>query len=112
MLEGLGHTVTRLRDTLPTDSPDPLVAKVSEQNGSILVSHDGDFQTIAPKIPNGARNRFRKLSRIHLGCSYPKAAERVAAAMSLIEFEWEIAQARSDKRILITIQTDVMKTKR
>ena len=112
LLEGLGHTVVRLKEALPINSPDPLVAKVSEKDGYILVSHDGDFDKIAPKIPKGERTRFRKLSRIHLSCSNAKGAERIGAAMSFIEFEWKIAQARSDKRIFIVIQTDIMKTRR
>ena len=111
-LEERGHEVVRLRDVLPTDSPDPLVANFAEQLEAILISHDGDFRKIAPRIPVGARMRFKKLSRIHLQCDYPGAEKRMAAAISLIEFEWDLAQGLSDKRIHINIQKSGIKTNR
>lgn len=99
-------------DILPTDSPDQLIATVSEEQGWILVSCDRDFKTIAPRIPHGMRARFRRLSRISLECSEPQAAKRVEAAMTLIEAEFEIAQESADKRMLIVIQNSGIKTHR
>lgn len=104
--------MTRLRDVLPTDSPDPLVAKVAQDSDCILLTHDGDFKKVAPRIPVGERNRFRKLSKVHLACEPVKAGERLAAAMAFIEFEWDAAQNRPDKRLTIVIQPAVMKTHR
>lgn len=112
VLEEKGHDVVRLRDELPPDSPDPVVAKFAEQIDAILISHDGDFKRIAPRIPRGRRARFRKLSRIHLRCDYAGAEKRVAAAIGLIEFEWNLAQERADKRIHIEIQKSGIKTNR
>lgn len=107
-----GHDVRLVRDILPTDSPDLLVATVSEEEGFILVSCDRDFRKIAPRIPKGARTRFRNLSRISIECSEPQAAQRIEEAMALIEFEYEGAQKRSDKRIHIVIQNNGIKTNR
>jgi len=112
LLEERGHEVVRLRDELPPDSPDPVVAKYAEQMEAVLISHDGDFRSIAPRIPHGERARFRKLSRIHLRCDYPSAEKRVAAAIDLVEFEWNLAQERADKRIHIVIQKAGIKTNR
>lgn len=111
-MEARGHIVLRLRDVLPTDSPDPLVAKVAQDNEAILISHDGDFDTIAPRIPVGQKARFRKLSRIHLRCENAKAAERLAAAITLVEFEFAVADTRPDKRVHIVVQTNLIKTLR
>jgi hypothetical protein len=61
-------------------------------NDAVLVSMDGDFRSLAPRAGIG-RNRFRRLSRIALRCSEPRAAGRVKAAMSLIEHEWKVAQS-------------------
>jgi predicted nuclease of predicted toxin-antitoxin system len=91
-----GHEVIFLRDILPPDSPDQVVADVSETEGAILVSCDGDFQRIAPRIPEGQRRRFARLSRISLNCPEPQAANRVRAAMSFLEAEWQIAQSAND----------------
>jgi predicted nuclease of predicted toxin-antitoxin system len=107
-----GHTVVLVAEILPTDSPDPLIATVSEQDGAILVSCDSDFRQIAPRIPVGQRQRFRRLSRISLRCNETQAAARVEEAMTLIEAEFEIAQRRSDKRMMIEIQKAGIKTYR
>lgn len=111
-LEARGHTVTRLRDVLPTDTPDPIVAKVAQDSDCILLTHDGDFKVVAPRVPKGARARFKKLSRIHLACPQVRGAERLAAAIALVEFEWTAAQERRDKRLHMVIQRDVIKTHR
>jgi predicted nuclease of predicted toxin-antitoxin system len=107
-----GHHVSLVKDVLPVDSPDPLIATVCEEDGLILVSCDRDFDSIAPRIPKGMRARFRRLSRISLQCGEPQAAARVAAAMTLIEFEYETAQSLPDKRLTIVIQKQGMKTLR
>jgi predicted nuclease of predicted toxin-antitoxin system len=97
-----GHEVIFLRHELAPNSPDPLVAAVAEMNEAVLVSLDGDFQTLAPRAGIG-RRRFRRLSRIALKCSEPQAASRIAACLSLIQHEWEYAQLQSDKRMIIEI---------
>ncbi len=107
-----GHEVVLLRDVLPTDSPDPVVATVSERMGAVLVSCDTDFAQIAPRIPRGQQARFRRLSRISLACRAPRAARRVEAAMTLIEHEHEFALAGRDGRMHIVIRDTVIRTHR
>ena len=107
-----GHDVRLVKDILPTDSSDRLVAAVSEDEGAILVSADRDFKLIAPRIPKSQRTRFLRLIRISLECSEYLAAVRIDAAMSLIEAEWEIAQRSRDARMFITISTTGIKTHR
>jgi hypothetical protein len=108
-----GHEIVYLRDWLPTDSPDQLVAAVSENEGAVLVTVDGDFRKhIAPRIPIGARTRFRKLSHIRLECPEPQAAKRLEAAMSFIEAERELALRRPDKRMILAIGISVLRTYR
>jgi predicted nuclease of predicted toxin-antitoxin system len=109
---GNGHSILHVRDILPANSSDPLVATTSELEQMILVTCDSDFKLLAPKIPKGQRQRFRKLSRIALECSQPMASKRVAAAMSFIEHEYEETQKLSDKRLFIVIQNAGMKTLR
>jgi predicted nuclease of predicted toxin-antitoxin system len=107
-----GHLVELVKDILPTDSPDQLVATISEVEGAVLVSIDRDFRKIAPRIPKGERRRFHTLSRISLECSEPQAAQRVQVALALIEAEYEVAQASPDKRMFIVIQNTGIKTHR
>jgi predicted nuclease of predicted toxin-antitoxin system len=99
-----------LRERIAADSPDPLVAAVSEMYGAVLVSHDKDYKALAPRVAIGERQRFRKLSRIALTCSEPQAANRINEALSLIEHEWSAAQGRSDKRILVEIGMSFIRT--
>lgn len=107
-----GHVVLLVKDILPTDAPDPLVAAASEMEASILVSCDRDFDLIAPRIPKGMRSRFRRLSRISLQCSEPQAAQRVKTFMSVLESEYEIARKSADGRMFIVIQQNGIKIHR
>lgn len=104
--------MTRLREVLPTDTPDPIVAKTAQDCDAILLTHDGDFKTVAPRIAVGQRARFRKLSKVHLNLEHARSAQRLATAIGLIEFEWIAAQERPDKRIHIAIQLAVIKSHR
>ena len=91
-LRARGHTVAWIRDYIPPGSPDPLVATVSQELEAVLISFDGDFQKIAPRIPYGQRTRFRRLSRIWMRCKEPEAARRIESALALIDSEYAIAQ--------------------
>lgn len=111
-LVGLGHNALFIRDHTPAGSPDQLVATVSEEMEAILVSFDGDFQKIAPRIPDGQRRRFRNLSRIWMRCSEPEAAARVEAAINLIRSEYDLAQERADCRMQLRIGSSYLRTER
>lgn len=110
-LESQGHSVTRLREVMPTDSADAVVAAASEQAEMVLVTHDNDFKSMAARMRISNR-RFRKLSHIRLGCRESRSAARVEAALSLIEHEWGVAQANRDQRLLIHIGDGVIRTNR
>jgi hypothetical protein len=109
VLVDAGHEVVLLGQQLAPDSPDPLVAAISQMNDAVLVSMDGDFPSLAPRAGIGQR-RFRRLSRIALRCSEPRAAGRIKAAMSLIEHEWTVALSSSDKRMIVEIGTTHIRT--
>jgi predicted nuclease of predicted toxin-antitoxin system len=89
---------------MPIDSPDQIVASVAQADGAILISADQDFDDIAPRIPKGAKNRFRKLSRIALRCNPVHSASRVRFNIRYIEAAYADAMASTDKRMLITIR--------
>jgi len=84
VLRELGHTVELVRNILPTDSADPLVATTAETLGAILVSVDRDFKRIAPHIPKGMRARFKGLSRISIECS--ESSSGTAAVREVMPF--------------------------
>jgi hypothetical protein len=64
---------------------------------------------LAARRPDGQRRRFRKLSRVHLACKHSQAINRLAASISLIEFEYEIAQSQPDTRMIIEVKPTQIK---
>ena len=103
VLREAAHEVILLRERIAKDSPDPLVAAVSEMNGAVLVSLDSDFKRLAPRVAVGDRRRFRTLSRVGLRCKAPRCAQRLKVCLSLIEHEWSVARGSADKRMIIDI---------
>lgn len=112
MLTRHGHVAEFIRDYVPPGAPDPLVATVAQELNAVLVSFDGDFQTIAPRVPHGHRARFRTLSRIWMRCDEPAAADRLKQALSLIELEFDLAQHRADTRMLMWVGSSYVRTDR
>lgn len=108
----LGHDIEYVRDLLPAGAVDPLVAALAEEDHRILVSFDGDFQTISPRIPVGQKARFRRLSRIWLRCTEFQAAQRLQRAMTFIEAEFAIATAAADTRMLLQIGSSFIRSDR
>jgi hypothetical protein len=103
VLRDAGHEVILLRERIAQDSPDPLVAAVSEMNGAVLVSLDSDFKRLAPRVAVGDRRRFKTLSRIGLRCKAPRCSPRLMLCLSLVEHEWTVAQGSHDKRMIVEI---------
>ncbi len=101
-----------VKDVLPTDAPDEVVATVSENAGAVLVSMDKDFKKIAPRMPDGHRARFRRLSLVSLDCIEPHAADRFRQAMSLVEAEFQLASQRLDSRMIVWIGENWIRTNR
>jgi predicted nuclease of predicted toxin-antitoxin system len=111
-LRGRDHVVLILTDVLPEDAKDQVVAKTSEINDCILVTQDPDFKRIAKRIPDGGKTSVRKLSRISLQCETPDCASRIRAAISFIEFEWNLCQSMTDRRMFLVIGDHSMRTHR
>lgn len=111
-LRELGAEARYIRELIPEGSVDPLVAYVSQERSAILISHDGDFQKIAPRIPDGQKKRFKVLSRIQIACPEYQAADRIEKAYSFILAEYEIAQASNDKRMILQIGASFIRSNR
>lgn len=111
-LETQGCEVIRLRHKTAPDSPDTLVAAVSEANDAILVTVDGDFKAIAARAGIGQR-RFRKLSLIRFEkCRESMMAERLSRGFSLIQHEWKIGGSDRDRRLFVVVTSETYRTHR
>lgn len=98
-----GHEVIFMRDKLPTNAPDIVVAVAAELEDAILVCFDKDQKKIAP--------RLRRLALVRLECTQPRAAERLRATMTFIESEVEIARATAG-RLLISVGKASIRSRR
>ena len=112
ILERGGYEAQFVRDIVPPGAEDQVVATVAEQLDSVLVTFDGDFRKIAPRIPIGFRNRFRKLSKITFRCPEPMSATRLEGALDWIEAEYRFAQQGSDTRMIVTVGRAFLRTER
>lgn len=112
-LEDAGFEVQRLRQKTATNTPDTLVAAISEANGAILVTMDADFKSIASRIGIGHR-RYRKLSLVRFEkCRESRSAERLRSAISLLQHEWAVGGGTpNDRRMFVVIGTGVIRTYR
>lgn len=112
MFEKHGHEAIRLRERIAPNSPDTLVAAVSESNDAILVTMNSDFRAIASKYGIG-QQRFRRLSLLRFEkCRESKTARRIELALSLIEHEYEFASSQSDARMFVVITDSTIRTHR
>ncbi len=113
-LEQRGHEMIRLRERIAPDSPDNLVAAISQSNDAILVTMDGDFKSIASRHGIGS-SRFRRLSLLRFEkCRESAVAGRLERAMTLIEHEWEIGggPGSRDRRMFVIIRAGSIVTYR
>lgn len=76
-----GHIVSRVRDEMPADSPDQVVAMAAIDAGRILVSWDRDFGQQRFK-----QDRFDRLCLIGFSCPEPQGAARLLAVLDIVEF--------------------------
>ena len=109
-LNGLGHEAEFIREYIVPGAPDQIVATASQELDAILVSFDGDFETISPRVPKGQRNRFRKLSRIWMRCGEPQAALRFSRAIDFIQREFDLTAPNTPTRL--TIGKSYLRTER
>jgi predicted nuclease of predicted toxin-antitoxin system len=112
MLIQHGHAAEFIRDYVPPGAGDVLVATISEQQNCVLISFDGDFESIAPRVPRGHRARFRRLSRIWMRCDEPDGAPRLQSALDLVISEFGLAQSRADMRLFFWVGRDYLRTHR
>jgi predicted nuclease of predicted toxin-antitoxin system len=85
-----GHNLVRLRDVMPTDTKDPIIAVACEQYGQVLITHDQDFKSSAKRL-GITQKQYQGLHRVLMRCPEPMSASRLSLAMELIKREWEYA---------------------
>lgn len=105
-----GHQLTRLRDVMDPDTPDPIILVACSKTGQVLITHDKDFKTLAKRLNITQRQYQNVLHRIQLRCSEPESASRIMDALLLIEAEWRLV--KKDRPMVIEITSNAIKTYR
>lgn len=106
-LIGVGHSVIKLRDVMPTETSDPVIAVACSHSGQVLVTHDNDFRQLAKRLNISQRQYQNKLHRIQLRCPEPRSAKRIEEVMSLIEGEWLLV--RPDRPMQIELREGLIR---
>lgn len=88
ILMAAGHQVTRLRDVMLDNSPDPVVAAACRAAGMVLVTHNIKHFRKIVKDHEVTRSETDRLCRVELACQQYDAVNRIKDALGVIEFEW------------------------
>lgn len=89
LLRDSGHKVTRLRDVMLANSPDPVVDANCRENGLVLITHNHKhFKRIAHDLRQSGVP-LKPLSRIDMECHQSEAVGRIKELLAHIELEWE-----------------------
>ena len=99
-----GHDIKYVRELSLAGSPDPIVAAAGDRLEAVVVTFNHrDFKKLAARVAKGGEARLRRLGRINLRCREPKGRQRIEQVIDIIEMEYERANRRRDKRLLIDV---------
>ena len=99
-----GHTIEYVRDLFPNSTPDPVIAKIGDRLSAVVVTWDKDFRKLASRIPEGNRERFRRLGRISYRCNEVRGLALTEHWIEAIEFHYSLALRKSDLRMIVQVQ--------
>ena len=99
-----GHDVRLVRDLFPAGTADPIIAKLGDELGAIVVTwNHRDFKKLVARVPKGSGPALRRLGRINFRCNERSGKRRAEELVEWIEFEHDQVQRRRDKRLIVEI---------
>lgn len=108
-----GWEVIHYNQVLAEKVTDDVVCRAAIANNAALVAIDKDMKQIARRYnKKKQKDQFAKLDLIMFGGSNVKAVKRSEQAISLIEHEWEYANAKPARRLWIEITEHYIRTER
>jgi Domain of unknown function (DUF5615) len=111
MFKSHGHEVIPFEEAVKRGSLDLLVCAAAQANEAILVAFDNDMKQVAKRHGIGG-DRFSRLNLIKFACSEPMAHKRLDFAMSFLEHEWEVSDAKAARRLYVEIGKHFLKSYR
>lgn len=105
-----GARVLVVADVLGKGATDEAVAELAHlQKAFVATKNVKHFNRLISRRPQDNHNRLRWASLLAIECEYDEIEARLRAVWSSIAFEWQQAQARDDKRVIITLGPDYLK---
>jgi hypothetical protein len=99
LLSEAGHSVVSLRDVMPPDTKDPVIAIACASSAQVLVTCDKDFKAISKNLMV-TQSDYWKLHRISFRCPDPRCSERIKHAIALIEWEWKRGRRKNEQLVI------------
>jgi hypothetical protein len=105
------HLVSYVAKELGQSTPDQLVAEAADLSSLILVTVNyKHFKGLLSRRPKDNQQQFRHAGLISFErCSDAKTDTRIEQTIESIEFEYEQAQKRKDKRLIVGIFPDELR---
>jgi predicted nuclease of predicted toxin-antitoxin system len=100
-----GHSVLLVRDQFVAGTADRIIAQWAHQNRAVIVTWDADFRSNLVRRASRGQQRFFNLGLISFRCPPQASVERLRRVIDLIEFEYDRAQERPDKRMIVEIHS-------
>jgi hypothetical protein len=101
------HEIFRVVDELAPGTPDALVAQFASSQALICVTWNRrHFHALISRRPRNNQNRFPAAGLIAFACPEPHADRRLLQVIEIIEHEYERAQQRRDKRLIVDVMAD------
>jgi predicted nuclease of predicted toxin-antitoxin system len=103
------HEVRYVRDLFPAGTPDPVIATIGDRLSAVVVTWDRDFERLVKRIPEGNREKFRRLGRISFRCNEVRGRALLARWIGMIEYHYAQALEQRDFRMMVQVQESGIK---
>ena len=104
-----GHQVELVTELLLPGTQDLVVAKIGDRMSAVVVTWDRDFEQLISRVPQGNRNRFRRLGRISFKCEASKGRPLLEKWIRAIERHYDDCLEQPDFRMLVVISDSGIK---
>lgn len=106
------HEVTMVRDVL-FSAPDDVVAAAADVSRAIVVTwNTKDFEKLISRRPDGNQQRLRHAGLLGFICNEAHGVRRLEVAYPHLLLEAEMAESRTDKRVILFVEANAIRVSR
>jgi hypothetical protein len=104
------HEILRVVEELAPKTPDSIIAQFASAQHLICVTWNlRHFHALLSRRPQNNQLRYPNAGLIAFAYPEPRADRRLLQVIKIIEFEYDQAQTRRDKRLIVDIMSDCVK---